>query len=106
MKNRNKWLYVGTTVLFVIAIFVFLLYANTRSAFGTTSSNGNVSLSMGAFYSVQGTSIYVATIRDTVDRFSGSGGSRWFDFGGSSPIANLVFLDARTLSSQTLYETN
>lgn len=90
-----------------IAVCIFVVLAFVTNSTGRLNPNSlptqSESLSISRFHSVQGTSVFVATITNDSERSTNSS-ARTFRLDYAVP--NLVFLDGDTLSSHTLFETN
>jgi hypothetical protein len=88
--------------------YLFYWGGNPRQESVTVnSSNTPIELVLGNFYTVEGTSYYLAEIfNDRPSSYLDYESARWNSIRSGGQTRNLVFLDGETLASRKLYDTN
>jgi hypothetical protein len=112
MKNKLTVVAIGV-LMFIIGVVFALTFLDSIRSGGSNGvkamENENSELILRDFRQLRGTNYFVAEVSTSYDArlIEYSSSARWFEFGeGGGQIRNLVFLDADTLSSQKLFETN
>jgi len=109
--KRQFNIIVGLILFVAIGIVFLILFMSGRSQ-GSKSINIETDkaplLALTSFRQIRGTQDFLAEVINASDSsLFEYGSARWFEFGeGSGQVRNLVFLNADTLTSQKLFETN
>ncbi len=107
MLNRMGYVIVGI-LLTVISLTVFNIWSIEKTARYEDTITGEATeeeIDLQYFRQIQGTSFFVAELT-TGGTWSSMGSARWFSFGEGATVRNLIFLDAKSLGSIKLFDTN
>ncbi|MFZ5879249.1 MAG: hypothetical protein ACOY0R_07755 [Chloroflexota bacterium] len=105
MKNKKDLFWITPGLLILGALVAYAFFGTGGRRPGSNSSDNSDAFVLNQFHSIQGTSILVATVEQESDGLEEIS-ARWFNFRNGYGASNLIFLDANTLSSHTLFETN